>query len=246
MVPLAGDMTWDAVRDRFAAGAPAILPVGAGSKQHGLHLPLDCDAIQASHFARRAAETSGGIVWPNLAYGHYPAFCAYPGSISLAADTFTSMVTEILNGLLSHGARGVLVIDTGISTIAPVARAIAACATRARVAHLAIYRGTEFQRASAACAPLAHDSHAGEIETSIMLALAPDRVDMTRALASPPPTLDAAGRALSPSDPDAPAYSPGGSWGDPTRATRDKGFALLAAIQRDIDAACARICASAP
>lgn len=51
-----GALTWDAVRTRIAEGALAILLVGAGAKQHGWHLPLRTDQIQAEWRAARLAE----------------------------------------------------------------------------------------------------------------------------------------------------------------------------------------------
>ncbi len=78
-------MRWDEVARRIDAGAVAILPIGAGAKQHGLHLPLNTDRIQAEWLAARLAERIDALVWPTLTYGHYPAFVEYAGSISLSA-----------------------------------------------------------------------------------------------------------------------------------------------------------------
>jgi creatinine amidohydrolase len=46
-------LTWDQVRDRLAGGAAAILPIGAGSKQHGLHLPMATDQVFAAYLPER-------------------------------------------------------------------------------------------------------------------------------------------------------------------------------------------------
>lgn len=228
------DLTWDAVADRLADGAAAILPIGAGSKQHGLHLPLGTDAVQAGAYAVEAARQSGGLIWPTLNYGAYPSFTAYAGSVSLTPATVERLVREIVDDLLRQTRAFVLVIDTGLSTVAPVARALASCAEPARAWHWAVYQGAEFQRARHAVQTQAYGSHADEIETSLMLALAPDRVVMARAAASPSAAdVDAPGR-LEPGDPTTPLYAPSGSWGDPTRATVETGEQLLAAIYRDL------------
>jgi creatinine amidohydrolase len=79
-----------------------------------------------------------------------------------------------------------------------------------------------------------HGSHADELETSLMLALAPDLVDMTHAEASPAVIKDTPG-PLTPSDPTSPNYSRSGSYGDPTLATSAKGETLLAAILDDLN-----------
>ena len=81
-------MTWDEVARRIGDGAAAILPIGAAAKQHGFHLPLNTDRIQAEWLAGRLAEKIDALIWPTLTYGHYPAFVEYAGSSSLSAATF--------------------------------------------------------------------------------------------------------------------------------------------------------------
>jgi len=77
-------------------------------------------------------------------------------------------------------------------------------------------------------------SHADEIETSLMLAIAPELVDMTRAEPMPFSPAGPARGPLSPDDPSAPNYAPSGSFGDPTLATPDKGSRVLTAILADM------------
>ena len=50
-----GTLTWADVAGRIAAGAAALLPIGAGAKEHGLHLPLATDEIQARYLAGELA-----------------------------------------------------------------------------------------------------------------------------------------------------------------------------------------------
>ena len=238
--PFVGDLTWDVIRDRLAAGAPAILPIGAGSKQHGLHLPLAADTIQGEWFAMQAAGASNALIWPVVNYGWYPAFTLYAGSISLQCETFEAVVADILTALLSQTRGCVLIINTGISTIDPVERVIARATDVSRVQHVPIYEGAHFKAARARVEQQPHGGHADEIETSIMLAIAPEMVEMARATASPPLTGVVHPGRLSPDNASSPNYSPSGSFGDPALATRIKGLELVAAILQDIDEACTR------
>ena len=95
-------MTWNEVARRIDAGAAAILPIGAAAKQHGLHLPLNTDRIQAEWLAARLAESIDALIWPTLTYGHYPAFVEYAGSTSLSAPVFEAMVQQIASGILGQ------------------------------------------------------------------------------------------------------------------------------------------------
>jgi creatinine amidohydrolase len=225
-------MYWDEVARRIGDGAVAILPIGAAAKQHGFHLPLNTDRIQAEWLAGQMAEEIDALIWPTLTYGHYPAFVEYAGSSSLSISTFEALVREVAGQILGSGCPKLLVLNTGISTLAPVDRALTRLASE-RVKHLWIHEGPRYPRVAKQLAEQSHGSHADELETSLMLALAPHLVDMTRAEASPELNQETPG-ALTPSDPKSPNYSRSGSYGDPTRATAAKGEALLAAMLDDL------------
>jgi creatinine amidohydrolase len=141
-------------------------------------------------------------------------------------------VREVAAQILGSGCPKLLVLNTGISTLAPVDRALARLASE-RVKHLWIHEGPRYPRIARQLAEQSHGSHADELETSLMLALAPHLVDMTRAEASPALKQETPG-ALTPSDPNSPNYSRSGCYGDPTRATSAKGEALLAAMLDDL------------
>jgi creatinine amidohydrolase len=191
-------LTWDRIGQQLRNGAAAILPIGAGAKEHGFHMPMATDQVFADYFARALAKKIDALIWPTLTYGAYPAFVSYAGSVSLSNEAFQAVVTEIADALVDFGARRVLILNTGLSTIAPVG------------------------------------SHADEIETSLMMVVAPELVDMAQATPSPFSAKAPAPGALSPDDPTSPNYSPSGSFGDPTLASVDKGSRLLAAILEDM------------
>ena len=218
---------------RIHDGAPAILPIGAAAKQHGFHLPLNTDRLQAEWLAARMAGPVDALIWPTLTYGHYPAFVEYAGSTSLSAATFEALVREIAFAILGGGSRKLIVLNTGISTLAPVDRALARL-DAIRVKHVWAYGGPRYPRVARELAQQDHGSHADEIETSVMLALAPHLVDMTRAEASPSIAQKMPG-PLTPTDQSSPNYSPSGSYGDPTLATAAKGERLLAAMLEDLN-----------
>jgi creatinine amidohydrolase len=225
-------LTWDEVAQRIENGAAAVLPIGAAAKQHGFHLPMNTDRIQAEWLAARIAGRIDALIWPTVTYGYYPAFVEYAGSSALSAPVFEASIQEIATAILAFGCRALLVLDTGVSTLAPVDRALAPLDSR-NVLHLRVHQGPRYRRAAAELARQSHGSHADELETSLMLALAPRLVDMSRAEASPAVPYETPGR-LTPSDKSSPNYSRSGSYGDPTLATRAKGEVLLAAMAEDL------------
>lgn len=225
-------LTWDEVGARLAQGAVAILPIGAGAKQHGLHLPMNTDRVQAEWLAARLANRFDALIWPTLTYGYYPAFVEYAGSVSLTSSVFESLLREIATGILGFGCRALFVVDTGISTLVPVDRALARLGNP-DVLHLKIHDGPAYRHTAAKLAEQSHGSHADELETSLMLAIAPHLVDLARAVASPKMERETPG-ALTPTDKTSPNYSRSGSFGDPTLATAAKGEMLSAAMLNDL------------
>ena len=194
-------LRWDEVKDRLARGAAAILPIGAGAKQHGLHMPMSTDQVFAAYFAKALAKRIDALIWPTLTYGFYPAFVAYAGSVSLSGATFQATVTEIADALIGFRARRVLILDTGLSTIAPVEAAIIAARDPSRIRHLKIFAGPRFEATVRALQGQPYGSHADEMETSLMLKIAPELVDMTRAKPTPLSPSGPSPGALSPDDP---------------------------------------------
>ncbi len=228
---------WPEVEARLKAGAIAVLPIGAGAKEHGCHLPLDTDFTQAEWLAQALVERLPVAVWPTLSYGHYPVFVQYPGSISLTSSTFEALAREIVTGILQTGARHVALLNTGISTIKPLQAALAGIEA-GRTTLINVYSGPVFAAAVKAVEEQPFGGHADEIETSIMLAIAPERVDMSRAVAADRPIERGMFNRF---DPKSPNYSPSGVNGDATLATRAKGERLLSAMLDDVLAVMATI-----
>lgn len=94
------NLTRSELRDRSAAGASCLLPIGS-LEQHGEHLPLATDTLLASAVCLRAAElaTSDVIVAPPLSVGFSPHHLRFGATVSLAPETFLSVVREVAGGL---------------------------------------------------------------------------------------------------------------------------------------------------
>ena len=231
------DLSWPEVETRLADGAVVLVPVGAAAKAHGAHLPLDTDRMIAQDLAERVADALPVLVAPIIDVGWYPAFRRYPGSQSVDAETFVSLVVQVIEHLVEDGARHVAVLNTGVSTEAPLA--IAAHHIRERTAvtiHIADIRNLG-RAADALLEQKGPGGHADEHETSIMLALDPRRVHMHRARAEPRSAFAATvfrrPVVLGP-DGEGDDHSVLGATGDPTLASAEKGERILEAMTRDL------------
>lgn len=228
------DLPWPAVEQRLVAGAVALLPIGAASKEHGPHLPHGTDYFQARYFAERVAVEIDALIWPVVHYGYYPVFTEYPGSVSLQSETFFAMTSEILNAIDAAGASATVLLNTGISTIEVLTAMLRERTGPMPVALVNCYAGDRFMAAVGDVETQLFGGHADEIETALMLAIDPAKVSLERAVASAQPIER--GR-FNRHNADAPNYSPSGVNGDPTVATVAKGERLLEALISDIVAA---------
>lgn len=223
-------LTWDEVEAALKTFDTVVIPVGARCKEHGLHLPLNTDWITAEYLAHRVAELCPVLVLPTVQYGYYPAFVDYPGSVSIGEATFRDLIADLCRSFARHGVRRFYVLNTGVSTKPPLRAAQELL--RAEGVRMDFTDPRETARAERqAVQEQSHGTHADELETSVMLYIAPQVVHME--LARPELAPDRPGGLTR--DPAAPGvYSPTGAWGDPTRATREKGQLIVEAMVREI------------
>ena len=73
----------------------ALISLGARTKEHGPHLPLNNDYIMAEYLKKRVMKEVPVVVLPTLQYGFYPAFLEYPGSVSVNSVTFRNLLMAI-------------------------------------------------------------------------------------------------------------------------------------------------------
>ena len=81
------DISWTSAKQLLTADAVIVIPLGAGAKEHGPHMPLSADLIQADGCRDLLALERKVIIAPTLNYGFYPAFIKYPGSTTLNYST---------------------------------------------------------------------------------------------------------------------------------------------------------------
>ena len=179
-------------------GTVVVIPLGAAAKEHGPHLRLKNDWTIAEYLKRRLLELADVVVAPTVGYHHYPAFVEYPGSVSLRIETARDPIVDICVSLAAFGPRRFYVLNTGVSTLralAPAAEALAARGALLRYTDIlavagATVLGLEQQEGG---------THADEIETSMMLYIAPVRVDMSKAVADVQPDGELPGLSRDPS-----------------------------------------------
>lgn len=231
-----GDLTWPEAEARLQAAPLVVLAFAPAAKEHGPHLPLNADAKVAEYLCARAVEALPVIVAPPIAHGWLPAFRAFPGTEVDDPAVFIKYVAAVARSLVRAGARRIVFLNTSISKAGGLPLSIVARDLRADagVPTLVVswddlendaYRGLQTQE---------RGGHADEIETSIHLFLQPALVRMDRAVTDygrpRAPGYPGYEPGLFSRDRRDPAYSDSGVYGDPKRATAEKGKLALAIL----------------
>jgi creatinine amidohydrolase len=218
--------SWQEI-DRARIGLIAILPVGA-LEQHGPHLPLDTDTVLATGVARRIADRIGSWLLPAVAYGEAWTAEGWPGTISFSAATLQAAILDIAHGVGRIGCFGLVTVNGHFGNREPIERAARELLPR-RLRLLQLdYPGLESAAAEFCSSTPAGPGfyHADEVETSMMLALAPAAVRMDLAIAEYPtfpPGFGTAPMQLR-------TFNSTGVFGDPRPATAATGEKLIGRI----------------
>ena len=228
---LAETMSWLEAERALKRYPIAMIPLGARAKEHGPHLPLNNDWIMAEYLARRVMARAPVLTFPTIPYGYYPAFVEYPGSVHVGLAASRDTVVDVARSLARHGARRIYILNTGISTVRALepARRIL---SREKIVMEYTDISAAHEGAEGRVRESAGGTHADEIETSMMLYIAPEVVRMRLARKdfheSRPGGLTRDPKARRGT------YSPTGAWGDPTLATRAKGRVVVEAMVEHI------------
>jgi mycofactocin precursor peptide peptidase len=217
-----GDVTWT---DLWNLAPRPIIAVPVGScEQHGPHLPLDTDtriAVALAEGLVSSFEPGDVLIGPTMAATSSGEHAGFPGTLSIGAALVEQTIVELVRS--ADWSAGVVLVNGHAGNARPVQRAVNQLLGEGR-------------RVLAWWPHIRNgDAHAGESETSMMLALAPSLVRMSRAEAGrPEPIVDLIEELRSNG---VRAVSPNGVLGDPRSATANHGKALLTRLIIDLVAA---------
>jgi creatinine amidohydrolase len=215
-------MTMEDVRKKQHAGVPVIVPFGT-VEQHGSHLPLSTDTLQAYSIAVLAGSATGALVTPPVHYGQCSSTRNHPGTITISGDTLRALAVDIVQSLAGQGFAHIVLFSghAGRIHMAALREAAERCVREEPGLKLAVICDLDLvKEVSADLLATPGDGHAGEIETSRMMHLYPEKVK------EPPPEEYPSfppGRVV----PDPERYWPGGVWGNPQAADGEKGKLIV-------------------
>lgn len=216
---------FDRTADELAAQDTdlAIIPIGS-IEQHGPHLPLSTDYRIAAAFGEAVAEAAGGFSIPPLPVSTCREHMGKKGAAWMDPDVFYHMLYSMLMSLKEQGFRRAVTLQChgGIFVLPAVIRQVNATNNPDFMAVNIDICSLFGVVAAEGITETDTELHAGEVETSLMLHIAPELVHMERAVDFVPavqrPYLGYGSIFRA---------SPSGVWGEPSRASADKGKRIL-------------------
>ncbi len=240
---LLAELAWPEVEKSIEKQKVVLIPLGS-VEQHGPHLPLDTDSVTAYEVCKRIGERMPDdvVALPPIYYTPAELSMDFSGTIDIEPTHFIDYLYDVCTSLVKHGFKRILMVS-GHGINPPFMNIVSQMVTNRNTALCAGVAYFDFAREKVRKI-VAHGSHACEFETSMMLALRPANVNMSRATKewniymgirkskwvwrnfvdrSPIFFIDRLSR-----------FSKTGIIGDPTKATKEKGEKLLEVIVDDM------------
>lgn len=250
-------LSWPEINEAAKSGKVALLPA-ATLEDHGLHLPVDTDVVIAEAVCRRTAELASEdvVLLPCVTFGYSPHHIDGPGTLTIRWDTFIDYVRQIASSLAYHGFYKILIVNAHGSN-----RPVLDVAARLTIVEnpdvqcgmLSWWDLRSVREVVSGFRESAWTGHACELETSLYLAIDPDRVNMELARPDVNPHMSEHFWSDLVDSPPAghstkvfmteywSTVSETGTWGDPTSSTAAKGEAILDAAGRELAAIVAEL-----
>ena len=186
--------TWEELpQDLAAAHSAAMLPVGA-TEQHGPHLGCGVDSVIAERLCAAVAGRTGVPMLPTLPYGCSLGHSRrWPGTIGIEPVTLIELVTQIGDWAFHGGVRRLFIVNAHVTNAAPLRCALETLRSRHDGLMVALFNSATLSTRvrEASCAD-GDDWHANDLETSLMLAIAPEMVRPAAMLEADDPDRTAA------------------------------------------------------
>jgi creatinine amidohydrolase len=234
-------LTWPEVGEELRRGRDTVVMAFGATEQHGPHLALSADRVLGEELARRVADALDAFVAPAVPFGCSSHHLAFAGTISLRDETFHAIVADVVSSFAGAGFRRIVLLPSHGGNFAPLGAALEGLDVPDGVrvdaiTDLAVLASIPIRAAEQHSVPIGEGGlHAGEWETSLMLAIRPDLVHMERGEPGYTGDLQEAIGAIFSAG--VHTIAPNGVIGDPARATVAHGEAYWAMLtQMALDA----------
>lgn len=224
---LLAEMSWEEVKEYLERDDRIVLPLGS-TEEHGRHLGLGTDSIEAEAIARGVGQATNVAVAPPLNYGMALSQLGFAGTVSLKPTTLIAVLEDIFRSLYRHGFRRVLVVNGHGGNTASLMSAVQMVTqdlVGLRVKNFEWWTDQEAYRVVIEMMGEQVGSHASPGETAFMLAVRPSAVKLNRLTGHDAPLKPS--REITTVRNFVQKYPDGIMGRDPGKSTREVGEALL-------------------
>lgn len=230
-------MSWAQAREAIQKAGVALLPVGS-TEQHGPHLPLGTDWMTAQEIARRASKKGGWLVLPTIPVGVSEHHRQFWGTLWVPPEILRDYVMAVARSLAFHGLRKLVLVNGHGGNTAALEEA----ARKLRLERIYTFVYVWWRAIPEIIAQVVETggSHAAEMETAVVLAIAPELVRPENYGEASVQGAPEWGKKIEGIEVgfDTVDFSASGATGDPSRATVEKGEKILQAAAEKLDAFC--------
>lgn len=198
------ELAWPDYAQRVQQGAPVFIPIGA-LEQHGPHMSMNPDVLLPSAIAERVARQVNGLVAPAVTYGYKSQQKSgggnhMPGTTSLDGHTVTCVIRDVIREFARHGVRKLILVNGHYENAMFLTEGIDLALRELRWSgiddlHCLLLSYWDYIDESTIRRIYQDDfpgwavEHGGVLETSLMLYLHPQLVDMDKVHEHPPATF---------------------------------------------------------
>ena len=208
----------------------AVLPLGS-FEQHGPHLPVMTDTLHAGYFAGVVARELGGALLPTLPFCQCFEHSGLRGSVGFRPETAMALIRDIADSLERQHFKRLVIVNGhgGNQSIGPVVRDLN---RQDRPLKILLMNWYEFDTSPEGAALRQTSLHADGRETSVALALFPERVgdyqaQLPEGKAWPVVQADLNHFGMG-------TLRPQGYWGDPRQASAEIGRAMVKSVEENL------------
>jgi creatinine amidohydrolase len=232
-------MTSPAVRRAIGEGHDTIVCPFGSLEQHAAHLPIGTDAMLGDEFGWRLAEQLDAFLVPTVRVGCAEHHMPFAGTMSVSEDTLRRLAGDYARSLARHGFKRIVLLATHGGNFKPLAAAAEDCQDMQDVSVISpisdftadVLEPTHAVSARYGISAGESGGHSGEWETSIMLHLAPELVEMDHAVVGYTGGMsEAVSRLLEDGEGIDTVTGGTGILGDPRRADGERGAQHLDAL----------------
>ena len=213
-----------------AAGKTGVVVMVTGAMEaHGTHLSLATDAILPTYLAEKVAEKTNALVLPTIPFGDSWNFNNFAGTISVDPQVLTQFYASIMKGVFTHRFRHLVVLNGHGGNIPALKLAAKDATEKGERVVIIVNWWRDLAENARKIVEETPGGHAAEDETSEMMYVRPDLVDISRAVSH---------RVVTKFEIISGSYReellPSAMYGDPRKATEEKGRLIMEQAEEEL------------